>query len=73
MAAGYRKKDYPNLKIIGYTDGYVTNKDQIMDNISKLSPDIVLVALGIPYQEKLIYNKKQIKNIKKHNNKDTFY
>ena len=35
------KKDYPNLKIIGYTDGYVTNKDQIMDNISKLSPDIV--------------------------------
>lgn len=50
------KKDYPNLKIIGYTDGYVTNKDQIMDNISKLSPDIVLVALGIPYQEKLIYN-----------------
>ena len=50
------KKDYPNLKIVGYTDGYVTNKDQIMDNISKLSPDIVLVALGIPFQEKLIYN-----------------
>ena len=49
-------KDYPNLKIVGYTDGYVTNKDQIMDNISKLSPDIVLVALGIPFQEKLIYN-----------------
>ena len=50
------EKDYPNLKIVGYTDGYVTNKDQIMDNISKLSPDIVLVALGIPFQEKLIYN-----------------
>lgn len=50
------EKDYSNLKIVGYTDGYVTNKDQIMDNISKLSPDIVLVALGIPFQEKLIYN-----------------
>lgn len=50
------EKDYPNLKIDGYTDGYITNKDQIMDNISKLSPDIVLVALGIPFQEKLIYN-----------------
>ena len=49
------QEKYPNLKIVGYSNGYVDNKDKVFDNISKLNPDIVLVALGIPYQEKLIY------------------
>ena len=49
------KTAYPNINILGATNGYVKNKDKVFDNISKLSPDIVLVALGIPQQEKLIY------------------
>ena len=49
------KKDYPNLIIVGSSNGYVNDKDKVFDEISKLKPDIVLVALGIPLQEKLIY------------------
>lgn len=46
---------YPNLNLVGSSNGYVENKDEVFSNIEKLKPDIVLVALGIPHQEKLIY------------------
>ena len=49
------KEQYPNLKIVGTSNGYVTDKDKVFDEIVKLDPDIVLVALGIPLQEMLIY------------------
>lgn len=48
------KKDYPNLKLIGLSNGYVKNKDKVFEEIEKLKPDIVMVALGIPAQEKYI-------------------
>ena len=48
------KKDYPKIKLLGATSGYVDDKDKIMNEIIKESPDICLVALGIPLQEKLI-------------------
>ena len=48
-------REYPNLKVVGMTNGYVEDKDREYKKISKLNPDIVLVALGIPKQEKLIY------------------
>ena len=50
------KENYPNLKLVGTSNGYVTNKDKVFDEIVMLKPDIVLVALGIPLQEMLIYN-----------------
>ena len=46
---------YPKLKVIGSCNGYVGNKDEVFEEILKLKPDICLVALGIPSQEKLIY------------------
>ena len=46
---------YPKLKVIGSCNGYVENKDEVFEEILKLKPDICLVALGIPSQEKLIY------------------
>lgn len=49
------KNKYSNLKIVGSSNGYVSNKDKVFDEIKKLKPDIILVALGIPMQEKLIY------------------
>lgn len=49
------KKEYPNITLVGSSDGYVKDRDKVFNEIVKLSPDIVLVALGIPYQEKLIY------------------
>ncbi len=46
---------YPNIKLLGMCDGYVKDKEEEYKKIIKLNPDIVLVALGIPAQEKLIY------------------
>lgn len=48
------KTDYPDLKIACAFDGYGKNKDQQFQEIQKKKPDIILVALGIPAQEKLI-------------------
>lgn len=49
------KKQYPDINICGYENGYVENKGIVFEKIQKLEPDIVLVALGIPKQEVLIY------------------
>ena len=49
------QKDYPDLVIAGAINGYVPDKDAAFDAIVQAQPDIVLVALGIPAQEKLIY------------------
>jgi N-acetylglucosaminyldiphosphoundecaprenol N-acetyl-beta-D-mannosaminyltransferase len=46
--------NYPNVNIVGYSDGYVEDKDAVFDEMVKLNPDIVLVALGVPKQELLI-------------------
>ncbi len=48
------KKDYEGIEVLGYTDGYVDNKEEKFEKIVELKPDIVLVALGIPAQELLI-------------------
>lgn len=50
------KLEYPNLNIVGIEDGYVQDKQKVFENIKLLKPDAVLVALGIPQQELLIYN-----------------
>lgn len=47
---------YPNAEICGYENGYVENKQETINKIANLKPDIILLALGIPQQELLIYN-----------------
>ena len=49
-------KEYPNLVVAGYTNGYVKDKDKVFETIKESGADIVLVALGMPAQEKLIYS-----------------
>jgi N-acetylglucosaminyldiphosphoundecaprenol N-acetyl-beta-D-mannosaminyltransferase len=46
--------EYPNINVLGYKNGYVSNKDMVFEDMVNLKPDIVLVALGIPVQELLI-------------------
>lgn len=46
--------EYPNINVVGYKNGYVSNKDIAFEEMITLKPDIVLVALGIPVQELLI-------------------
>lgn len=48
--------NYPNAIIAGYENGYIEDKHAVFNRIETLHPDVVLVALGIPNQELLIYN-----------------
>lgn len=47
---------YPNINIVGYENGYIEDKQKCFNNIATLKPDVILVALGIPQQELLIYD-----------------
>ena len=49
------EEKYSGIKLVGATNGYVDDKDKEFENIKKAKPDVVMVALGIPHQEKLIY------------------
>ena len=46
---------YSGLELVGACDGYVADKDAVFSRIHQAQPDIVLVALGVPLQEELIY------------------
>lgn len=47
-------REYPGIRLAGSCDGYAADKDAVFDVIAQAQPDAVLVALGIPLQEKLI-------------------
>lgn len=49
------KEKYKNIEIAGAYDGYEENKEKVFKEMIKKEPDIVLVALGMPLQEELIY------------------
>ena len=48
------KKEYTDIEIKGIENGYVEDKQKVFDEIKKLAPDLILVALGIPAQELII-------------------
>ncbi len=47
--------NYSNITVCGAVHGYVKDKDAVFEQIKQSRPDVVLVALGMPAQEKLIY------------------
>ncbi len=51
---------YPGANIVGYRDGFFStdNEAAVVDEIRAATPDILLVALGIPKQEKFIAHHK---------------
>lgn len=48
------EREYSNVQLAGYQNGYIKDKDAVFDEIVEKQPDAVLVALGIPMQELLI-------------------
>lgn len=48
---------YPGIEIVGVHNGFFTEKDEpeIIEQIKKAKPDLLLVALGVPKQEKWLY------------------
>lgn len=57
-AAKNMMKKYPGLKVVGTRNGYFGAKDEkeIIEEIKKRSPSLLLVGLGAPKQEKWIYD-----------------
>ena len=47
---------YPNAAIVGVRDGFFTENDEstVVDEIKATNPQVLLVAMGIPKQEKFI-------------------
>ena len=45
------EKKYPNIKIVGYIDGYEEDNEKIIRTINDCKPYILFVALGSPKQE----------------------
>lgn len=66
MAKENMEKKYRGIKIIGYHNGYFSEADnnKIIEEINDLSPDLILVGLGSPRQEKWIYKNKNQLNTK---------
>ena len=49
------EQKYSGINLLGSQNGYVEDKNAVMEDIKIKKPDVVLVALGVPRQEKLIY------------------
>ncbi len=51
------EEKFKNVQIIGHRNGYFKKEEeeQIVSEIAKLNPDIVLIALGMNKQEKFMY------------------
>ncbi|MCL2593366.1 MAG: WecB/TagA/CpsF family glycosyltransferase [Defluviitaleaceae bacterium] len=54
------EKKYQNIKIVGTHDGYFDQAEElkIIEELKQKKPDILLVGLGVPRQEKWIYKHK---------------
>lgn len=57
-------KIFPNLKIVGVHHGYLDEKTEkeVIDEVNRLQPNVLFVAMGAPRQEKWIYkHQKELK------------
>lgn len=65
-AAEKMMKKYPGLTIVGHHDGYFDQEEEkkIVEEIQALKPDLLLVGLGAPKQEKWITTYKDQLNVK---------
>lgn len=58
-------KKHKNLKISGIHNGYFENEDEIIQKIQRADPDILIVCMGFPKQEKFVFKyKKELSNVK---------
>lgn len=65
-AAANIQNNFSGVTVVGTHDGYfaVEEERELVESINKLKPDILLVALGAPKQERFIYKYKDELNCK---------
>ena len=54
-------KSYPEIKIVGYSDGFFKDNSevQVLSEIRVLSPQVLFVGMGTPYQERWTYEHRE--------------
>ncbi|MEC1259395.1 WecB/TagA/CpsF family glycosyltransferase [Bacillus swezeyi] len=52
--------EYPDINLVGCSDGYAKDKEAVAKRIAKSKPDMVFVALGYPHQERFIYQHRHL-------------
>ena len=65
LATENLKKIYPNIKIVGYHEGFFEkdSEEDVIAEINKLKPNVLFVAMGAPIQEKWIEKHKHELNV----------
>jgi bacterial polymer biosynthesis proteins, WecB/TagA/CpsF family len=58
------KKDFPNLQIVGFHNGYFDTDEEVVSEIAKSGADILFVGMGSPKQEKFIFRNLEKLNVK---------
>jgi N-acetylglucosaminyldiphosphoundecaprenol N-acetyl-beta-D-mannosaminyltransferase len=53
------KRQFPDLKVAGVRDGYFTDDDEVVSQVRQASPDVLLVAMGMPKQEKWFWRHRE--------------
>lgn len=51
------KKEFPNIKLLGYRNGYINSdkeRQDLIEDITNKRPDVVFIAMGSPKQEILM-------------------
>ena len=56
------QKMYPNLKIVGWQDGYFEDSRTVIEQINSSKADLLFVAMGSPKQEHWIWRHRQAVN-----------
>lgn len=47
------KQLYPNLQIVYFRNGYIADTGELINELNKVQPKIVLLGMGSPFQEKM--------------------
>ena len=49
-------QNFSDLNFVGFSNGFVKNNNLLIQDINNLQPEIMIVGMGMPLQEKWIYN-----------------
>lgn len=64
LAKKNMQEKFKNINIVGAHNGFFDNEEEIINQINLLNPDVLLVGMGAPKQEKWIYKYKDKLNAK---------
>lgn len=56
--------DYPGINVCGCCDGYFTDDEQVISRINAAAPELLLVCLGAPKQEKWMNDNRDMLQVK---------